>query len=322
MERVSTTGLPAASRTAAWNDLYSAHMSRVEFIPADQHSFGAELCIGRLGPVKLARLSVDRCSIERSHMHLSQSPRLYSFLLQSRGTSLFQHYGHEVRLNEGDFVLCDTGLPHHFETSDPSVTIMVRVMPDVLDEFLPGAEQYCGLLLGRVVGVTDTAASMVRSLGQCVVGGGVREHAPRIARNLLEMISISYTIAFGDTPSPSAITRRRRGDVIRYIEEHLTDPSLSVESVAEGVHVSTRYLRAIFATTGEKASSYILRRRLEECARRMRDPAWRSMTLMEIALARGFNSAAHFTRSFREHFGVSPREFRRATLSSRALSAD
>src|SRR5690606_32396272 len=126
MERVSTTGLPPASRTAAWNDLYSARMSRVEFIPGDQHSFGAELSIGRFGPVKLARLYVDRCSIERSHIHLAQSPRLYSFLLQASGSSLFQHYGHEVRLAEGDFVLCDTGLPHHFETSDPSVTVMVR----------------------------------------------------------------------------------------------------------------------------------------------------------------------------------------------------
>src|SRR5690606_27219390 len=319
MERVSTTDLPSASRTAAWNDLYSARMSRVEFIPGDQQSFGAELCIGRLGPVKLARLAVDRCSIERSHIHLAQSPRLYSFILQASGTSLFQHYGHEVRLAEGDFVLCDTGLPHHFETSDPSVTIMVRVMPDLLDEFLPGAEQYCGLLLGRAVGITHTAASMVRSLGENVVGSSVRDHAPRIARNLLEMISISYTIGFGSQAATSGITVRRRSDVIRYIEDHLHDPSLSVESVADGVHVSTRYLRAIFATTGEKASSYILRRRLEECARRMRDPAWCGMTLMQIALSQGFNSAAHFTRTFREHFGVSPREFRRATLPRRAV---
>jgi AraC-like DNA-binding protein len=120
-------------------------------------------------------------------------------------------------------------------------------------------------------------------------------------------------------PSPSTTTRRRRSDVIRYIEEHLHDPSMSVESVAEGVHVSPRYLRAIFATSGEKVSAYILRRRLEECARRMRDPAWSSMTLMQIALSRGFNSAAHFTRSFREQYGASPREYRRATLAASRL---
>ncbi len=45
----------------------------------------------------------------------------------------------------------------------------------------------------------------------------------------------------------------------------------------------------------------------------MRDPAWSGQTLMKIAFSWGFNSAAHFTRSFRDQFGMSPREYRRAT---------
>src|SRR5690606_39983557 len=112
---------------------------------------------------------------------------------------------------------------------------------------------------------------------------------------------------------------RRRRDVSRYIDGHLHDPSMSVESVADSMQVSPRDLRALFAPTGEKVSSYMLRRRLEECARRMRDPAWSGTTLMQIALSRGFNSAAHFTRSFREQYGVSPREYRRATLAASRL---
>ncbi len=64
--------------------------------------------------------------------------------------------------------------------------------------------------------------------------------------------------------------------------------------------------------------SYLVRRRVEECAHRMRDPAWSGETLMKIALSCGFNSAAHFTRSFRNHFGVSPREYRRALLGGEA----
>lgn len=310
LERVSTSSLPPAGRTAAWNDLYSAHMSRVEFTPGDQYSFGAELSIGRLGPVKLATLAVDRCSIERNRRHLMQSPRLYSFILQASGSSVFYHYGREARLAEGDFVLCDTGMPHHFHTGNPSVTIMVRVTPDVLDEYLPSPEQFCGLHLGRAVGVTHTTAAMVRSLSE-QASFGSRDYETRIARHLLEMISISYTMGFDCNASLSASTWRRRNDIIRYIEDHLHDPALSVESVASGVHISTRHLRTIFSASGEKLSAYILRRRLEDCARRIRDPAWSRQTLMKIAFSRGFNSAAHFTRAFRDHFGVSPREYRR-----------
>jgi AraC-like DNA-binding protein len=311
MERLSTVGLRPAGRLAAWNDLWSSRMSRVEFTPADQSRFDAELSIGQLGPVKLAKLSVDCCSIERTQRHLAQSPRLYSFLMQAKGSSVFCHYGREARLSEGDFVLCDTGMPHYFHTGNPSVTIMVRVMPDVLRGYLPNLEQFCGVHLGRAVGVTNTAAAMVQSLSERADFGSCPDYEGRVAHNLLEMLAISYTIGFDGRSSTSATIGRRRNDVIRYIEDHLRDPLLTVESVANGVHVSTRYLRAIFSGSEENLSAYIRRRRLEECARKMRDPAWRGHTMLKIALAYGFNSAAHFSRSFREQFGVSPREYRR-----------
>ena len=311
MERFSTAELPVAGRIVAWNDLYSSRMSRVEFMPADRHRFDAELSIGQLGPVKLAKLSVDRCSIERTRRHIAESPRLYSFLLQAKGSSTFRHYGHEARLSEGDIVLCDTGMPHYFHTVNPSVTIMVRVMPDVLREYLPTLEQFCGLQLGRAVGATKTLAAMVQSLSDESDFGSCPAYEGRVARFLLEMISISYTMGFKCNSSASAAVWRRRNDVIRYIEDNLRDPSLTAESVADGVHLSPRYLRAIFSESGEKVSSYIRRRRLEECARKIRDPMWNGHTLMKIAFSSGFNSAAHFTHSFRDQFGVSPREYRR-----------
>jgi AraC-like DNA-binding protein len=314
MERFSTVGLPAVGRMAAWNDLYSSRMSRVEFTAADQHRFGAELSIGQLGSLKLAKLSVDRCSIERSSRHLLYSPRLYSFLLQAKGSSVFSHYGHDAQLSEGDFVLCDTGMPHYFHTQDTSVTIMVRVLPEVLREYLPTPEQFCGLHLGRAVGLTSTAAAMVQSLSDQVDFGSCPDYEGSVARYLLEMISISYTMGFDCRAKASTAVWRRSNDVIRYIEDHLRDPTLTAASVANGVHLSPRYLRTVFSASGEKVFDYILRRRLEECARQMRNPAWHDHTLIEIALSWGFNSAAHFTRSFREQFGVSPREYRRSVF--------
>src|SRR5690606_9415314 len=82
MERVSTERLPAAGRLAAWNAMYSSHMSAVEFNAADQHKFDAELSVAQLGPVRLARLSVGGCSVERRKVHIMRdSTRLYTLLL-------------------------------------------------------------------------------------------------------------------------------------------------------------------------------------------------------------------------------------------------
>jgi AraC-like DNA-binding protein len=189
---------------------------------------------------------------------------------------------------------------------------MVRVMPAVLREYLPSIDQFCGVHLGRAVGVTSTVAAMVQSLSEHADFGSCPDYESRVASYLLEMLSISYTIGFDGRPTTSVRIGRRRNDIIRYIEDRLRDPSLTVESVAKGVHVSPRYLRAIFSGSEESVSAYIRRRRLEECARKMRDPAWRGHTMMKIALSYGFNSAAHFSRSFREQFGVIPREYRNA----------
>ncbi len=42
----------------------------------------------------------------------------------------------------------------------------------------------------------------------------------------------------------------------------------------------------------------------------MSDPQWRGHSIAEIAFGWGFNSAPHFTRSFRDRYGLSPRHYR------------
>jgi AraC-like DNA-binding protein/quercetin dioxygenase-like cupin family protein len=286
-------------------------MSQVEFTPGDKDKFDAELRINQIGPVKLARLSVDSCSVERKQSHIARNaPRHYNFLLQAEGASTFYHCGKESELLEGDFVLCDTGLPHYWVTNAQSVTMMVRVAPEVLRTYLPTPEQFCGQHLGRATGLKDTVSAMVRELsnGDAAIKSAYED---RVARYLLEMISMSYTMGVDTAQDASAIAWQRRKDVIQYIEDNLRDPELSPASISSGLRVSPRYMRTVFAPGGEKMSAYILRRRLEECARQIGNPAWNAHTLTEIAFSWGFNSAAHFTRTFRERYGLAPREYRR-----------
>jgi AraC-like DNA-binding protein len=160
---------------------------------------------------------------------------------------------------------------------------------------------------------------MVQSLTNRCEMGIDAAYEGQVARHLLEMISMSYTMGF-EGSNASATLWQRRKDIIRYIEEHLRDPALSPASIAAGLRLSPRYLRTIFSISGERVSAYILRRRLEECARQMRNPAWNGHTLTEIAFSWGFNSSAYFTRCFHEQFGVAPRDYRRAQVLGRIES--
>ncbi|MFB0613936.1 AraC-like ligand-binding domain-containing protein [Aurantiacibacter poecillastricola] len=316
MEFLTTEGLPKIGRASAWGELYASRMSQCVFTPRVQDNFEAQLHIGQLGPVKLARLTLDDCSVERTQKHITRNaPRLYNFLLQARGSSVFRHCGHEAHLEEGDFVLCDTGLPHHFSTAEQSETVMVRVPDDTLRIYLPTPDKFCGQRLGRTSGLTGTVAAMVRELSSGT--GGTIDHnsEDRVARYLLELMSLAYTTGTELDGEASAIAWRRRKDVIQYIEENLRDPDLTPAKISEGLGVSSRYLRTVFASGNEKMGAFILRRRLEECARQMGNPAWKAHTLTEIAFSWGFNSAAHFTRTFHEKYSMAPREYRRVSLA-------
>lgn len=312
MESYSTEAFPVATRASAWSKLYSQQLNRVNFTPADRHDFTARLSLGQFGPIQLASMLANRSNIERTRNHISPSSRrLYSFLLQARGNGVLNHCGHEARLSRGDFVLCDSAAPHSFTLEDDSLVIMLRVDAGLIKKHLPTPERFCGLRLDHTVGLTSTMSAMVENLNLQIQSGFHSEYDGRFARHMLEMLSMAYAIGFEQQPAGSAIMLSRQAEVIRYIEDNLRDPELSPASVAAGLRISPRYLRTLFAGRGEKASNYIVRRRLEECAKQLRNPSWAGHTLTEIAFAWGFNSAAHFTRTFHEHFGMAPRDYRR-----------
>lgn len=312
MESYSTDTLPRASRASAWNALYSKQLNQVDFTPADRNDFSARLSLGRLGPIQFASMSANRSIIERKRGHIvPNAPRLYSFLLQARGNSELSHCGHEACLNQGDFVLCDSAAPHSFTLNDNSMVIMLRVDAALIKQHLPTPEQFCGLKLDNNVGLTGTMSAMLEKLNTQLESGFHSEYDGRFAGHILEMLAMAYAIGFDQRSEVSAIVRSRQAEVVRYIEDNLRDPNLTPANVAAGLRISSRYLRTVFARTGEKVSNYIIRRRLEECAKQIRNPNWAGHTLTEIAFAWGFNSPAHFTRTFHEHFGMAPRDYRR-----------
>jgi len=313
MESYRTSNLPGRPRVTAWNEVYSSRLAHVEFNPVDSRRFNAALELGVLGPIRIARMQVDRCSIDRTQLHIGRAPgRFYAFVLQVKGHGLFRQYGREAALGAGDFTLCDSITPHSLRVDDASEFVMLRIAAEVLRGHLPSPEQFCGSRLGATQGLTHTAASLTLNVFNQLEIGLAEDHHSRVARHMLDLIATSYAIAFDALAAPSSVISSRQANVRRYIEDHLNDPTLSPASIAAGLKLSPRYLRMIFANDGgETVSAYILRRRLEECARQIADPHWRGHTITEIAFHWGFNSAPHFARSFRDRYDCTPREYRR-----------
>lgn len=319
MDVYSTASVPRSARASYWNDVYSRRFAQVTFNPVDREGFEAELRMGVVGPISIARVHSKPTDIERTRSHIRRGDaRIFSFLLQARGQAVFSHYGHESRMEEGDFTLCDNAAPHRLACSAGTELIILRTSPDVLRNYLPIPEQLCGLRLPAGKGMTSTAADMAQRLWSLVEAGLPEKFRAMIARNLLDTMATAYAIAFDTSLSESAAVSARKAQAKRYIEAHLRDPDLTPCVVAQALGISPRYLRMLFSGQTESASRYILRRRLEECAKQLSNVLWNGQTITEIAFACGFNSAAHFTRAFRDEYGVTPSQYRRAQLTRSA----
>src|SRR6201996_3693269 len=96
------------------------------------------------------------------------------------------------------------------------------------------------------------------------------------------------------------------------IERKLGDPEISPVRIAQLEGISERYLQKLFGTTGDNFTHYLRERRLQRCWADLATPAEAHRSVSEIAFGYGFSDAAHFSRSFRDRFGLSPRAFRQA----------
>ena len=102
--------------------------------------------------------------------------------------------------------------------------------------------------------------------------------------------------------SENQIIRRAQ----QYISDHLT-AKLSVPLVAEMVEVSPSYLTALFHKNLQiSPAEYIRRLKLQASKQMIRE---NSMTFTEIAAALQYSTVHHFSRQFKEKFGITPTEY-------------
>jgi acetamidase/formamidase/AraC-like DNA-binding protein len=100
--------------------------------------------------------------------------------------------------------------------------------------------------------------------------------------------------------------------VFQTIEMRLSDPDLNLQQVAKEHGISSRYLQKLFASIDESFGHFLKARRLERCRLDLGSPLHAQKSISEILFQWGFNDSASFSRAFREQYGVSPRQYRKA----------
>ncbi|MDH2385515.1 AraC family transcriptional regulator [Bradyrhizobium sp. CER78] len=135
----------------------------------------------------------------------------------------------------------------------------------------------------------------------------VAEREPQSATPLMEALMdrapARKSPAFIRGGIPPRVLRRIR----EYIDANI-EQRISVETLARLADLSVCYfVRAFKQSVGLTPHDYVIRRRVERTMKLLSDT---NLSLSEIALAAGFADQSHCARRFRQHVGMSPRDFR------------
>ena len=98
------------------------------------------------------------------------------------------------------------------------------------------------------------------------------------------------------------------GKIMKVVNEHLDDPALNVEMLASEVGLSRVHVhRKLKELTNLSTRDFIKNIRLQQAAALLAQD--QKLTVSEIAYATGYTNLSHFSSSFREKYGMSPKEY-------------
>ena len=234
-----------------------------------------------------------------------------TYTLSGRG--LYRQAGVRVEARPGEFVLLEPGAYHDYSC-----------LPGANWEFVwahfIARPNWAGLMAWPAEGkglyrlkVPDRAArKRIRAaffrchLDACAGQGGLQDE---LALNGLEEVLLlaarESTYASGERPLSPDIRRVVEALAASMAQRH------TVASLARLAGLSpSRFAHRFKEETGDSAIAYLLKLRLRQAARLLEFSGRR---VKEVAGEVGFDSPFYFSRQFRKHFSMSPREYMRRT---------
>ena len=322
VERFSTESAPADARLAYWNELVSHTFNNLVVDADEPRSFRGEMVRAPLGDFNLMSAASSAARVTRTNdpSRAARPARCFDLHVQLTGRSINSQAGREAVLETGEFTLCDASQPYGVLLSEANHMLCLKIPADILAARLGDPDRLICVPMAARKGGGAMLSSFLRTVwAQLQEGEAEVGWAETVSDVILDLMSLAYRpLQCGNAESLRA---SRRGEARDFIHGRLCDPELGVGAIAAALGVSPRYLQLLFAETATTPSAYILDRRLDLAAERLRGQAARG-AVTQVALGVGFNDLTHFGRAFRRRFGVSPSEYSSGARASRWPEAE
>jgi AraC-like DNA-binding protein len=236
--------------------------------------------------------------------------RYFKLNLQLEGTGLLIQDNREALLQPGDLAIYDTNRPYTLAFEEQARMMVVMFPCDALTLPTDYVGQLSAVRMAGGTGLSGIVGQFIRQLAENldVLGG---PSGSRLATNALDLVSTMLHAEMDIAPDRMKPQALLAVSVREYIEANLSDPLLCPSSIAAAHFISTRHLHNVFHESGTTVASWIRSQRLDGSRRDLQDPLHAGKSVNAVASRWGFLDAAHFSRTFRDAFGMSPTDWRR-----------
>ncbi|MFC0576182.1 helix-turn-helix domain-containing protein [Paraburkholderia solisilvae] len=254
-----------------------------------------------LGSIDMVLLEVANLSVKPD----SDCTERYLYLsVIASGDMTVKANGGVHHVDAGKMLLIDLDTPHSQHFNRRSQAVLLRAPRKLLAN-----RGFHKRRLGLVS--PDITAPDVRAISATIVllaqqrGSTSHELRRRQGEHLLDILSMLI-----DEPPAHFARRSSRATLIdakRFISQNIGNAELSVSLVASAVGTSGAHLHRLFRADGHSLMHYVLCQRLDLAVELLTKRPERRMHIKEVAYRCGFSSHAHFSRVFRQRFGISPK---------------
>ena len=309
---LDTAQVQAPERLDYWREMVLRLFADVEIAAPAADGFHGSMQSRRSDVMRLTRVMAAPQAVARRHRDArADYEDCYFAVLMLSGTQRMQQDGRAVELTAGDLAVYDGARPHRLDFVDNWSELILSIPRPALNRLVPG-----------MAGLTATRLVPDAGMGQVLRGflGSVATALPRLGETELATLSshalglLGATLALGQSAAePRQGPGAREAALLRaklLIDAQLGDPLLDAARIAGRLGLSVRYLNRLFNAEQTSLMRYVWMRRLERCHADLKRPGASATRVLDVAMRWGFNDMSHFSRAFRERFGVSPRECR------------
>ncbi|WP_397473243.1 helix-turn-helix domain-containing protein, partial [Pusillimonas sp.] len=292
-----------------WSDGVSRVFARLVVTPADHQEIDCRLVWRDIGRARLTSAAGSPQSVCRtSETIASDAAASIIIMFQNKGVATLLHRGRSVDLSPGTMVAMDTRSPYRLSFLSNFEQHVLRVPANVLGDHSDDTNPLTATALN-----TSFASRLL--LASFSAAGQVCPHQSDDLEPTLFDLTRLALYAGAPALKPGS-TADRFQQACSYIRAHTAVADLTPQLVADKLGISLRTLQKVFAIRGMQPSSYILQQRLSRVGELLARPDHAHRSVADIAGAYGFLEPSHFSRIFRIHFGMSPREWRKRSADT------